>query len=270
VAGGGVASVAETAKIDFSRPVPAGGSVRSALIDPAPLKAQRTELALQTGAGAEFGVWERTSIGVDVRYLHIVGPGDAGNGVRGSSNLVRVSGRVSARLVPQTNMQSLRATIRSTHPWLRLDTTGSTAVSPGNGPATQISTARRVQFTARMPWNVRQCRDRRSNTHRGRLYWHGLSARYIRGPRRAYRGITAAVLCASVLLRLGIRWLDDRRPVALETHISRHVKNCSAHVLSAFLQPIEVAHGPRTRRRRRTLLPSSRHRAAVRARHRAK
>jgi hypothetical protein len=35
-------------------------------------------------------------------------------------------------VVPQTNMQSLRATIRSTHPWLTMETTGSTALSPGN------------------------------------------------------------------------------------------------------------------------------------------
>ncbi len=43
-------------------------------------------------------------------------------------------------VVPQTNLQSLRATIRSTHPWLTMDTTGSTALSPGNSPPTQIST----------------------------------------------------------------------------------------------------------------------------------
>lgn len=43
-------------------------------------------------------------------------------------------------VVPQTNMQSLRATIRSTHPWLTMDTTGSTALSPGNAPPTGIST----------------------------------------------------------------------------------------------------------------------------------
>jgi hypothetical protein len=43
-------------------------------------------------------------------------------------------------VVPQTNMQSLRATIRSTHPWLPIDTTGSTALSPGNSPPTGIST----------------------------------------------------------------------------------------------------------------------------------
>ena len=33
-------------------------------------------------------------------------------------------------VVPQTNRQSLRATIRSTHPWLTMETTGSTALSP--------------------------------------------------------------------------------------------------------------------------------------------
>lgn len=43
-------------------------------------------------------------------------------------------------VVPQTNLQSLRATIRSTHPWLPIDTTGSTALSPGNSPPTGIST----------------------------------------------------------------------------------------------------------------------------------
>ena len=43
-------------------------------------------------------------------------------------------------VVPQTNMQSLRATIRSSHPWLTMDTTGTTALSPGNSPPTAIST----------------------------------------------------------------------------------------------------------------------------------
>jgi hypothetical protein len=37
-------------------------------------------------------------------------------------------------------MQSLRATIRSTHRWLTMKTTGTTALSPGNSPPTQIST----------------------------------------------------------------------------------------------------------------------------------
>lgn len=43
-------------------------------------------------------------------------------------------------VVPQTNMQSRRATIRSTHPRLTMKTTGSTALSPGNSPPTVIST----------------------------------------------------------------------------------------------------------------------------------
>jgi hypothetical protein len=43
-------------------------------------------------------------------------------------------------VVPQTNLQSLRATIRSSHPWLTMETTGATALSPGNAPPTDIST----------------------------------------------------------------------------------------------------------------------------------
>jgi len=43
-------------------------------------------------------------------------------------------------VVPQTNMQSFRATIRSTHAWLTMETTGTTALSPGGSPPTQIST----------------------------------------------------------------------------------------------------------------------------------
>lgn len=43
-------------------------------------------------------------------------------------------------VVPQTNMQSLRATVRSTHPWLMMDTTATTALTPSNAPPTQIST----------------------------------------------------------------------------------------------------------------------------------
>ncbi len=43
-------------------------------------------------------------------------------------------------VVPQTNMRSLRATIRSSHPWLTMDATGATALSPGNSPPTAIST----------------------------------------------------------------------------------------------------------------------------------
>ncbi len=43
-------------------------------------------------------------------------------------------------VVPNTNVQSLTATIRSTHPWLTMETTGSTALTPNNAPPTQIST----------------------------------------------------------------------------------------------------------------------------------
>jgi hypothetical protein len=43
-------------------------------------------------------------------------------------------------VVPNTNMRSLQATIRSSHPWLTMETTGATALSPSNAPPTQIST----------------------------------------------------------------------------------------------------------------------------------
>jgi hypothetical protein len=43
-------------------------------------------------------------------------------------------------VVPQTNLQTFRATIRSEHPWLPITTTASTAIIPGNTPPAQIST----------------------------------------------------------------------------------------------------------------------------------
>lgn len=43
-------------------------------------------------------------------------------------------------VVPNTNMQSLTVTIMSTHPWLTMETTGVTALSPSNAPPTQLST----------------------------------------------------------------------------------------------------------------------------------
>jgi hypothetical protein len=43
-------------------------------------------------------------------------------------------------VVPQTNGQTFRATIRSTHAWWPIITIGSTAIIPGNTPPAQIST----------------------------------------------------------------------------------------------------------------------------------
>ena len=64
-----------------------------------------------------------------------VNPGDPNPPAATSGNMTW-----TFEVVPQTNMQSLRALIHSTHPWLTMDTTGSTALSPGNSPPTQIST----------------------------------------------------------------------------------------------------------------------------------
>jgi hypothetical protein len=42
--------------------------------------------------------------------------------------------------VPQTNLQTFRAMVRSTHAWLPIDAVGSTALTPTNAAPTQIST----------------------------------------------------------------------------------------------------------------------------------
>jgi hypothetical protein len=43
-------------------------------------------------------------------------------------------------VVPETNMQTFRATIRSEHSWLPVSTIGTTAIIPANMPPAQIST----------------------------------------------------------------------------------------------------------------------------------
>ena len=43
-------------------------------------------------------------------------------------------------VVPQTNRQTFRATIRSMHPWLTMEATASTALTPANTPPARIGT----------------------------------------------------------------------------------------------------------------------------------
>jgi len=43
-------------------------------------------------------------------------------------------------VVPQTNLQTFRSTIRSQHPWLPTSISGTTALVPLNTPPTQVST----------------------------------------------------------------------------------------------------------------------------------
>ena len=43
-------------------------------------------------------------------------------------------------VVPQTNLQTFKATIRSDHAWLPITTIASTAIIPGSTPPAQIST----------------------------------------------------------------------------------------------------------------------------------
>jgi hypothetical protein len=42
--------------------------------------------------------------------------------------------------VSQTNAQTFKATIQSSHSWLTISTIGTTALTPGNTPPAQIST----------------------------------------------------------------------------------------------------------------------------------
>jgi hypothetical protein len=53
-----------------------------------------------------------------------------------------ISGRVTwtFKVVPQTNLQTFRSTIRSENSWLAITMTASTAIIPGNTPPAQIST----------------------------------------------------------------------------------------------------------------------------------
>jgi hypothetical protein len=64
-----------------------------------------------------------------------VNPGDPGAPLPTSGSMTW-----TFEVVPQTNQQSFRTTIRSQHPWLPIMTTATTALSPGNTPPTQIST----------------------------------------------------------------------------------------------------------------------------------
>lgn len=43
-------------------------------------------------------------------------------------------------VMPQSNQQSFRTTVRSEHPWLTMTTTATTSLTPGNTPPAQIST----------------------------------------------------------------------------------------------------------------------------------
>jgi hypothetical protein len=54
--------------------------------------------------------------------------------------------RWTFELMPQSNLQSFRATVRSDHPWLTMMTIGTTALTPGNTAPAQISTL--GQFTS--------------------------------------------------------------------------------------------------------------------------
>ena len=64
-----------------------------------------------------------------------VNPGDPGATPPSSGSM-----EWTFEAMPQTNLQSFRTTVRSDHPWLRMSTTATTALTPGNAPPAQIST----------------------------------------------------------------------------------------------------------------------------------
>jgi hypothetical protein len=74
------------------------------------------------------GAWTGT-VTIDVN------PGDPGSPAPSSGPM-----QWTFEVVPQTNLQSFRTTVRSEHPWLTVTTTGATALTPGNSPPAQIST----------------------------------------------------------------------------------------------------------------------------------
>jgi hypothetical protein len=64
-----------------------------------------------------------------------VNPGDP-NALPPSSGTMQWTFEV----MPQTNLQSFRTTVRSEHAWLTMTTTATTALTPANTPPAQIST----------------------------------------------------------------------------------------------------------------------------------
>ena len=64
-----------------------------------------------------------------------VNPGDPGAAPASSGTTTW-----TFEVVPQTNLQTFRASVRADHGWLPITTIGSTALVPGNTPPAQIST----------------------------------------------------------------------------------------------------------------------------------
>ena len=80
-----------------------------------------------------------------------------------------VSGTVTwtFEVVPQTNLQTFRTTVRSENGWLPITLTSSTSMIPGNTPPAQISTQGEYRLPTRMPWDIREFRHRRGSQHSG-------------------------------------------------------------------------------------------------------
>ncbi len=81
-----------------------------------------------------------------------------------------VSGAVTwtFEVVPQTNLQAFRTTIRSENGWLPITLTSSTSMIPGNSPPAQIITQGGNPTRRAGAWNIREFRQRRHWVASGR------------------------------------------------------------------------------------------------------
>jgi hypothetical protein len=106
-----------------------------------------------------------------------------------------------------------------------METTGSTALSPSNTPPTQISSHGEFN-SSRLSWNVRERRNRGSNSNRSGLHRDQLSASDIQGPGFADERLVAPA-----------SW----RPFALSLYRASVTSRQSLGTVSCEEAPVSVA-----------------------------
>src|SRR5687768_2698467 len=84
---------------------------------------------------------------------------------------------------------------------ITMETTGSTALSPGNSPPTQISTHGEFNSPRGCRGTVWERRDRRGDAHRSGLHGDRLTVSDVRGPGRADEGVTTTPALQRGLVR---------------------------------------------------------------------
>ncbi len=94
-----------------------------------------TALALLSACGKEATPTAPTAQTSFLTGTIQVNPGDPGAPPPSTGQMTWAS-----EAVPQTNLQTFGVAIQSTHPWLTMEPTASTALTPSNTPPAQIST----------------------------------------------------------------------------------------------------------------------------------